>query len=178
MKLWHMKSPCALDILVRCNVFRIMPPILYACTVAEMVRAVGLLVRTQVIILYFTCRNRTRSTCAVYMGLLNIACDSLFAILSCLYVLRARLSILGVEAFMIISWDGLLVFFVLHVATTVHSQVLPRQTCGLFTTTNYLDSFPGGELRMNTFINGGELFLTILRNPVGLPCFVRIYADN
>lgn len=45
-------------------------------------------------------------------------------------------------------------------------QVLPRQTCGLFTTTNYIDSFPGGQSRLKTFIEGGELFLTILRNPV------------
>ncbi|XP_065174675.1 bifunctional heparan sulfate N-deacetylase/N-sulfotransferase 3-like isoform X1 [Sycon ciliatum] len=48
------------------------------------------------------------------------------------------------------------------------TKVLPRQTCGLFTTTNYMSGFPGGEKRLTTFVEGGELFLTVLRNPVSL----------
>ena len=45
-------------------------------------------------------------------------------------------------------------------------QVLPRQTCGLFTTTNFFYEIKGGKKALDKSIEGGELFGTILRNPV------------
>ena len=45
-------------------------------------------------------------------------------------------------------------------------QVLPRQTCMLFTHTVLFDKFPGGQQRLDHGIYGGELFQTILFNPV------------
>ena len=45
-------------------------------------------------------------------------------------------------------------------------QVLPRQTCGLFTHTYFMDEYPGGRERLDRSINGGELFQTFLYNPV------------
>lgn len=47
------------------------------------------------------------------------------------------------------------------------SQVLPRQTCGLFTHTIFYKEYPGGPQELDKSIQGGELFLTILLNPVG-----------
>lgn len=46
-------------------------------------------------------------------------------------------------------------------------QVLPRQTCGLFTHTIFYKEYPGGPQELDKSIRGGELFLTILLNPVG-----------
>lgn len=43
-------------------------------------------------------------------------------------------------------------------------KVLPRQTCGLFTHTNYLEKYPGGPEKLDSSINGGQLFLTMLLN--------------
>lgn len=45
-------------------------------------------------------------------------------------------------------------------------QVLPRQTCGLFTHTIYYKEYPGGPKELDKSIRGGELFLTVLLNPV------------
>ena len=45
-------------------------------------------------------------------------------------------------------------------------QVLPRQTCGLFTHTILIDKYPGGSYRLEESIRGGELFQTFLFNPV------------
>lgn len=45
-------------------------------------------------------------------------------------------------------------------------QVLPRQTCGLFTHTIFYNEYPGGSSELDKIINGGELFLTVLLNPV------------
>lgn len=45
-------------------------------------------------------------------------------------------------------------------------QVLPRQTCGLFTHTIFYKEYPGGPQELDKSIRGGELFLTILLNPV------------
>ncbi len=45
-------------------------------------------------------------------------------------------------------------------------QVLPRQTCGLFTHTIFYNEYPGGSKELDKLINGGELFLTVLLNPV------------
>lgn len=45
-------------------------------------------------------------------------------------------------------------------------QVLPRQTCGLFTHTIFYKEYPGGSKELDKSIKGGELFLTVLLNPV------------
>lgn len=44
--------------------------------------------------------------------------------------------------------------------------MLPRQTCGLFTHTIYYKEYPGGPKELDKSIRGGELFLTVLLNPV------------
>ena len=56
------------------------------------------------------------------------------------------------------SYLSLLFFFSL--------QVLPRQTCGLFTHTIFYNEYPGGSRELDRSIRGGELFLTVLLNPV------------
>lgn len=45
-------------------------------------------------------------------------------------------------------------------------QVLPRQTCGLFTHTIFYRDYPGGPAELDQSIRGGELFLTVVLNPV------------
>ena len=46
------------------------------------------------------------------------------------------------------------------------AQVLPRQSCGLYTTTrNYL-TYPNGSHRLEQALMGGRLFRRILTNPV------------
>uniref|UniRef100_A0A8C9TLM7 [heparan sulfate]-glucosamine N-sulfotransferase n=1 Tax=Scleropages formosus TaxID=113540 RepID=A0A8C9TLM7_SCLFO len=45
-------------------------------------------------------------------------------------------------------------------------QVLPRQTCGLFTHTIFYSEYPGGPQELDKSIRGGELFQTVLLNPV------------
>ncbi|KAJ8416113.1 hypothetical protein AAFF_G00381350 [Aldrovandia affinis] len=52
----------------------------------------------------------------------------------------------------------------------IHSgiQVLPRQTCGLFTHTIFYNEYPGGSRELDKSIRGGELFLTVLLNPVSI----------
>jgi len=47
-------------------------------------------------------------------------------------------------------------------------QVLPRQTCGLFTHTIFIERYPGGRMKLDESIQGGELFQTIVFNPVSL----------
>ncbi|KAB0395750.1 hypothetical protein E2I00_002417 [Balaenoptera physalus] len=47
-------------------------------------------------------------------------------------------------------------------------QVLPRQTCGLFTHTIFYNEYPGGSSELDKIINGGELFLTVLLNPISI----------
>lgn len=44
--------------------------------------------------------------------------------------------------------------------------MLPRQTCGLFTHTIFYKDYPGSPNELDKLINGGELFLTVLLNPV------------
>lgn len=56
-----------------------------------------------------------------------------------------------------------------HGLSSVSSQVLPRQTCGLFTHTIFYNEYPGGSSELDKIINGGELFLTVLLNPVSAP---------
>uniref|UniRef100_A0A8C3WH65 Bifunctional heparan sulfate N-deacetylase/N-sulfotransferase 1 n=1 Tax=Catagonus wagneri TaxID=51154 RepID=A0A8C3WH65_9CETA len=47
-------------------------------------------------------------------------------------------------------------------------MVLPRQTCGLFTHTIFYNEYPGGSGELDKIINGGELFLTVLLNPISI----------
>ncbi|XP_037933336.1 bifunctional heparan sulfate N-deacetylase/N-sulfotransferase [Teleopsis dalmanni] len=47
-------------------------------------------------------------------------------------------------------------------------MVLPRQTCGLFTHTMYIDRYPGGRDKLDESIQGGELFQTIVYNPINI----------
>ncbi|XP_023373960.1 bifunctional heparan sulfate N-deacetylase/N-sulfotransferase 4 isoform X2 [Otolemur garnettii] len=47
-------------------------------------------------------------------------------------------------------------------------MVLPRQTCGLFTHTIFYQEYPGGPQELDKSIRGGELFLTILLNPISI----------
>jgi hypothetical protein len=53
-------------------------------------------------------------------------------------------------------------------------QVLPRQTCGLFTHTNFVSDFKGGYEGLEENFKGGELFITILYSPVSFLCVVDI----
>uniref|UniRef100_A0A4W4GVM3 Bifunctional heparan sulfate N-deacetylase/N-sulfotransferase 1 n=1 Tax=Electrophorus electricus TaxID=8005 RepID=A0A4W4GVM3_ELEEL len=52
----------------------------------------------------------------------------------------------------------------------VHSgiSVLPRQTCGLFTHTIFYNEYPGSPKELDKLISGGELFLTVLLNPISI----------
>jgi hypothetical protein len=45
-------------------------------------------------------------------------------------------------------------------------QVLPRQTCNIFTSTNFFREIEGGRPTLDHTVEGGEIFETILRNPV------------
>lgn len=45
-------------------------------------------------------------------------------------------------------------------------MVLPRQTCGLYTHTVYIERYPGGRDKLDEAIQGGELFQIIVYNPV------------
>uniref|UniRef100_A0A8C1YB76 Bifunctional heparan sulfate N-deacetylase/N-sulfotransferase 1 n=1 Tax=Cyprinus carpio TaxID=7962 RepID=A0A8C1YB76_CYPCA len=47
-------------------------------------------------------------------------------------------------------------------------RVLPRQTCGLFTHTIFHKEYPGGPQELERIIDGGELFLTVLLNPISI----------
>jgi len=47
-------------------------------------------------------------------------------------------------------------------------KVLPRQTCGLFTQNIFFRSYPKGRHRLDKSINGGELFMTVIDNPVSV----------
>uniref|UniRef100_A0A8C2S921 [heparan sulfate]-glucosamine N-sulfotransferase n=1 Tax=Capra hircus TaxID=9925 RepID=A0A8C2S921_CAPHI len=47
-------------------------------------------------------------------------------------------------------------------------MVLPRQTCGLFTHTIFYNEYPGGSRELDRSIRGGELFLTVLLNPISI----------
>ncbi|KAG8592987.1 hypothetical protein GDO81_000686 [Engystomops pustulosus] len=52
--------------------------------------------------------------------------------------------------------------------TQWQSWVLPRQTCGLFTHTIFYKEYPGGPSELDKSIKGGELFLTVLLNPISI----------
>ena len=47
-------------------------------------------------------------------------------------------------------------------------SVLPRQTCGLFTKNLLYDQYPGGVDKLEQSIQGGELFMTIITNPINI----------
>ncbi|XP_041446383.1 bifunctional heparan sulfate N-deacetylase/N-sulfotransferase 3 isoform X2 [Xenopus laevis] len=47
-------------------------------------------------------------------------------------------------------------------------MVLPRQTCGLFTHTIFYKEYPGGPSELDRSIQGGELFFTLVLNPISI----------
>lgn len=47
-------------------------------------------------------------------------------------------------------------------------MVMPRQTCGLYTHTIYIDQYPGGRQKLESSIHGGELFQSIVQNPINI----------
>lgn len=47
-------------------------------------------------------------------------------------------------------------------------MVLPRQTCGLFTHTILIHRYPGGREKLDDSIQGGELFQTVVYNPINI----------
>ncbi|XP_032784405.2 bifunctional heparan sulfate N-deacetylase/N-sulfotransferase isoform X1 [Daphnia magna] len=47
-------------------------------------------------------------------------------------------------------------------------MVLPRQTCGLYTHTIFIDKYPGGRSTLDSSIKGGELFQTIVFNRINI----------
>jgi len=47
-------------------------------------------------------------------------------------------------------------------------MVLPRQTCGLYTHTIFIDKYPGGRSVLESSIRGGELFQTIVFNRINI----------
>ncbi|KAK3711017.1 hypothetical protein RRG08_009606 [Elysia crispata] len=52
----------------------------------------------------------------------------------------------------------------------IHSgvMVLPRQTCGLFTSTIFASDYQGGLQGLDTAIQGGETFQTVLTTPISI----------
>lgn len=57
-------------------------------------------------------------------------------------------------------------FKVSKLSVKCNLQVLPRQTCGLYTHTQFFHSYPDGFSKLLNNIEGGDLFFTILVNPV------------
>ncbi|XP_022242816.1 bifunctional heparan sulfate N-deacetylase/N-sulfotransferase-like isoform X2 [Limulus polyphemus] len=47
-------------------------------------------------------------------------------------------------------------------------MVLPRQTCGLYTHTIFLNKYPGGPARLKNSIYGGDLFSLFVYNPINV----------
>ncbi|CAI2350539.1 unnamed protein product [Caenorhabditis sp. 36 PRJEB53466] len=47
-------------------------------------------------------------------------------------------------------------------------HVLPRQTCGLYTHTQFFDEYPEGFGKVQKQIEGGDLFFTVLLNPISI----------
>lgn len=56
----------------------------------------------------------------------------------------------------------------LLIFTWANFQVLPRQTCGLYTHTLHLKDYPRGEKRLRDSIHGGELFQVVINNQVSI----------
>ena len=59
-------------------------------------------------------------------------------------------------------------------------SVLPRQVCGLYTSTNYFRDFKGKEKAFYRSIRGGVVFETLLYNPVSIfmTHFSNYASDN
>ncbi|MED6268641.1 Bifunctional heparan sulfate N-deacetylase/N-sulfotransferase 2, partial [Characodon lateralis] len=55
-----------------------------------------------------------------------------------------------------------------YTLSVLSEKVLPRQTCGLFTHTIFYNEYPGGSKELDKSIRGGELFLTVLLNPISI----------
>lgn len=47
-------------------------------------------------------------------------------------------------------------------------KVLPRQTCGLYTHTQYFHSYPDGIQKLISNVYGGDLFFSIVLNPISI----------
>ncbi|GMT24256.1 hypothetical protein PFISCL1PPCAC_15553 [Pristionchus fissidentatus] len=47
-------------------------------------------------------------------------------------------------------------------------KVLPRQTCGLYTHTQFFHLYPGGVNKLISLIEGGDLFWTVVLNPISI----------
>lgn len=47
-------------------------------------------------------------------------------------------------------------------------MVLPRQTCGLYTHTIFLERYPGGREKLDRSIHGGDLFHLFVYNPINI----------
>ena len=47
-------------------------------------------------------------------------------------------------------------------------SVLPRQTCGLYTKNTHYNDYPGGPGKLEASISGGELFMSIVTNPISI----------
>ena len=57
--------------------------------------------------------------------------------------------------------------FSFHLVFSIDSfKVLPRQSCGLYTTTRNYSTYPNGSHRLEQSLMGGKLFRMILTNPV------------
>jgi len=47
-------------------------------------------------------------------------------------------------------------------------SVLPRQTCGLYTKNTHYNDYPSGPGKLEASITGGELFMSIVTNPISI----------
>ena len=47
-------------------------------------------------------------------------------------------------------------------------SVLPRQTCGLYTKNTHYHDYPGGPGKLEASIAGGELFMSLVTNPISI----------
>lgn len=65
-----------------------------------------------------------------------------------------------------LSFNKLMVEMNFFLTCSFVIQVLPRQTCGLFTHTIFYKEYPGGPKELDKSIQGGELFFTVVLNPV------------
>lgn len=80
--------------------------------------------------------------------------------------LRSALSGVLMVCFVWMFFPVIIWVFMFCLVAVFISQVLPRQTCGLFTHTIFYKDYPGSPNELDKLINGGELFLTVLLNPV------------
>ncbi|KAJ8319937.1 hypothetical protein KUTeg_001524, partial [Tegillarca granosa] len=58
-------------------------------------------------------------------------------------------------------------------------MVLPRRVCDVYTSTVFLDKYPGGKSRLDKSIKGGSLFRTILTTPINIfMTHIQNYAND